>query len=67
MMYSTEYCEVKYEENYNVVFVKWKRFCSYDDYRKPLEYALEMLWYFYLWFLYGIRNAVYYFGRMESK
>lgn len=42
-MYSSEYCEVKYEENYNVVFVKWKRFCSYDDYRKPLEYALEII------------------------
>lgn len=41
-MYSSEYCDVKYEENYNVVFVKWKKFCSYDDYRKPLEYALEM-------------------------
>ena len=32
---------VKYEEIYNVVFVKWKKFCIYDDYRKPLEYALE--------------------------
>lgn len=43
MMYSSEYCDVKYEENYNVVFVKWKKFCSYDDYRKPLEYALEII------------------------
>lgn len=42
-MYSSEYCEVKYEENYNVVFVKWKKFCSYDDYRKPIEYALEII------------------------
>ncbi len=43
MMYSSEYCDVKYEENYNVVFVKWKKFCSYDDYRKPLEYALKII------------------------
>lgn len=26
-MYLSEYCDVKYEENYNVVFVKWKKFC----------------------------------------
>ena len=43
MMYSSEYCDVKYEENYNVVFVKWKKFCSYGDYRNPLEYALEII------------------------
>ncbi len=36
-MYSSEYCDVKYEENYNVVFMKWKKFCSNDDYRKPLK------------------------------
>ncbi len=39
-MYLSEYCDVKYEENYNVVFVKWKKFCCREDYRKPLEYAL---------------------------
>lgn len=43
MMYKSEFCEVKYEENYNVVFVKWKKFCCKDDYRKPLEYALEII------------------------
>ena len=43
MMYSSEYCDVKYEENYKVVFVKWKKFCSYEDYRKPLEYALQII------------------------
>ncbi len=34
-----------------------------------IQYPTELLvlWYFYLWFLYGIRNAVYYFGRTESK
>ena len=42
-MYLSEYCDVKYEENLNVVFVKWKKFCCYDDYRKPLEYALEII------------------------
>lgn len=42
-MYSSDYCDVTYEENYNVVFVKWKKFCCKDDYRKPLEYALKMI------------------------
>ena len=35
-MYNTRYCEVHYEKAYNDVFVKWKEFCCFDDYRKPL-------------------------------
>lgn len=42
-MYKSEYCDVKYDENYHVVLVKWKKFCCKDNYRKPLEYALEMI------------------------
>lgn len=42
-MYLSEYCDVHYEENYNVVFVKWKKFCCKDDYRNPLEYALKLI------------------------
>ena len=42
-MYSSRYCDVKYEKDYNVVFVTWKEFCSMDDYRKPLKYALEII------------------------
>ncbi len=42
-MYNSQYCEVEYKSEYNVVFVKWKEFCSYDDYRKPLEYALQII------------------------
>ena len=42
-MYLSEYCDVNYDENYNVVFVKWKKFCCKDDYRKPLEYALQVI------------------------
>ncbi len=41
--YNSEFCEVKYEPNYNVVFVKWKKFCCNDDYRAPLEYALDII------------------------
>ena len=42
-MYLSEYCDVNYEETYNVVFVKWKKFCCKGNYRKPLEYALEVI------------------------
>ena len=42
-MYSSEFSEVTYLEDLNVVFVKWKKFCSNDDYRKPLLYALDIL------------------------
>ena len=42
-MYISEYCEVSYVEKYNVVFVKWKRFCCNQDYREPLEYALDII------------------------
>ena len=42
-MYKSEFCEVQYEENYNVVFVKWKKFCSHENYREPLMLALEII------------------------
>lgn len=42
-MYLSEYCDVIYNENFNVVFVTWKKFCCNEDYRKPLEYALEII------------------------
>ena len=42
-MYLSEYSEVCYLEGYNVAFVKWKKFCCNEDYRKPLEYALEII------------------------
>ncbi len=32
-MYNSQYCEVEYNEKYNVAFIKWKQFCSHDDYR----------------------------------
>ena len=42
-MYISEYCEVRCEENYNVLLVKWKKFCCNQDYRRPLEYALDII------------------------
>lgn len=42
-MFVSEYCEVNYNAEFNVVFVKWKKFCKLDDYRSPLLYALEII------------------------
>mgnify|MGYP003304202183 CR=1 FL=1 len=42
-MYTSEYCDVRYIKEKNVVFVTWKKFCCRDDYRKPLEYALDII------------------------
>ena len=42
-MYISDYCEVNYEEKFNIVLVKWKNFCCNQDYRKPLEYALDII------------------------
>lgn len=42
-MYLSEYCDVNYNETYNIVFVKWKKFCCIEDYRKPLKFALDII------------------------
>jgi len=42
-MYKSEFSDVSYNEELNVVFVKWKKFCCVEDYRKPLLYALEIM------------------------
>lgn len=39
----TEYCNVKYIERDNVVFLTWKKFASGEDYRKPTTFAWELL------------------------
>lgn len=41
--YLSEYCDVCYNAAYNVVFVKWKKFCCKEDYRKPLHFALNII------------------------
>lgn len=42
-MYQSKFCEVSFNEELNIVFVKWKKFCSGNDYREPLLYALDIL------------------------
>lgn len=42
-MYASKFCEVSYNKEYNAVFVKWKKFCKLEEYRKPLLYALDII------------------------
>ena len=42
-MYKSEFCEVSYNEELNLAFVTWKKFCSGSDYRDPLCFALEIM------------------------
>lgn len=41
--FDSEFSNVKYMQGDNIVFLKWKKFCCYDDYRKPTTFALELL------------------------
>lgn len=42
-MYNTEFCMINYNEMDKVILLTWKKFCSGDDYRNPVKYALELL------------------------
>jgi hypothetical protein len=42
-MYHSEFCDVSYLEDLNVVFVVWKKFCTGNDYRAPLLYAVDVM------------------------
>ncbi len=39
----SEFCNVKYVEKDNVVFLSWKKFCCFENYRKPTTFALDLL------------------------
>lgn len=41
--FESEFCKVTYIKKDNVVFLKWKKFCSFDDYRKPTLFASQLL------------------------
>lgn len=42
-MFDTEYCKIEYLENHNAVFCQWKKYCSFENYRLPLEFGLELI------------------------
>ncbi|HEX3075851.1 MAG TPA: antibiotic biosynthesis monooxygenase [Lachnospiraceae bacterium] len=39
----TVFCNVKYIESENVVLLTWKKFASYENFRLPTTFALELL------------------------
>lgn len=41
--YDSEFSNVKYIQKDNIVFLTWKKFCSFDDYRTPASFALDLL------------------------
>jgi len=41
--FDSEFCDVRYVSKENIVFLTWKKSCSYDNYRKPTTFALELL------------------------
>ena len=42
-MYQSEFCNVNYLPEINVVYVEWKKFCRDKDYREPLLHAIEIM------------------------
>ncbi len=42
-MFDNEYCNVTYVEESRAVLLTWKKFSSFDNYRKPTLYALDLL------------------------
>lgn len=41
--FDSEYCNVKYIENDNVVLLTWKKFAQSENYRRPTLFALDLL------------------------
>lgn len=41
--FDSEFSNVRYLEKEHIVFLKWKNFCCYDDYRNPTTFALNLL------------------------
>ncbi len=42
-VYLSEFCDVFYADDKNVVLVHWKKYCELKQYRTPLEHALNVI------------------------
>lgn len=42
-MYQSEFCNVTYLSDLNVVYVEWKKYCQGKDYRISLLHAIEIM------------------------
>lgn len=43
MEYDSEFCNVTYMDQDNIVLLTWKKFCCFDDYRQPTMFASKLL------------------------
>jgi len=41
-MFDSEYCNVQYNMEDKVVLLTWKKFCSGQNYRNPVNYSLKL-------------------------
>ena len=41
--FDSEFSNVKYMVEDNIVLLTWKKFCCYNDYRNPTTFALQLL------------------------
>jgi hypothetical protein len=41
--FDSEFCHICYQPEDKVVFLTWKQFCCYEDYRQPVRFALKLL------------------------
>ncbi|AKG33939.1 hypothetical protein [Paenibacillus durus] len=41
--FDSQFCNVKYITEDNIVLLTWKKLCCYDDYRNPTTFALDLL------------------------
>ena len=42
-IYNSEFCDVFYAADKNVVLVHWKKYCELEQYREPLMKALQVI------------------------
>lgn len=42
-IFGSEFCNVLYRHKDNVVLLTWKKFCCFDDYRRPTLFASRLL------------------------
>lgn len=41
--FNSDFCNVKYIPEEKMVFLAWKKFCCFEDYRTPATFALDLL------------------------
>ncbi len=42
-IYESDFCDVSYIKEKNLVLVEWKKYCEFETYRNPLMSALQVI------------------------